>query len=266
MMNRKELAVAWLEATHVADLKLAASKILGAPRRAFEAEIVGKYGNGNALWGEKVFGWGRHTIALGLAEMRTGIVCLGAQEAFCGNKQWEEKYPQATAALLAVAESHAQQDPSFRGTLAYIRLTAQEAREQLQTQGFADGEVPSPSAMAEILYRNGYRLRPVVKAKPPKSPGNRRKPETDGEHAGKKNNRQQRCERYQFNGEYGCPTRAPLHRHSFCMASNPMSERCPGHYSHSKRQAYASRCHCNGCMSLFSFVQPASFFTTQVAA
>lgn len=167
-MNRKELAVTSLEATHVEDLKLAASKMLGAPRRAFEAEIVRKYCNGNALWGEKVFGWGRHTIALGLAEMRTGIVCLGAQEAFCGNKQWEEKHPQAAAALLAVAESHAQQDPSFRGPLAYTRLTAREARQQLQAQGFAQDAVPSPSAMAEILNRNGYRLRPVVKAKPQK--------------------------------------------------------------------------------------------------
>jgi hypothetical protein len=167
-MNRKELGVAPLEVAHVEDLKLAASKMLGAARRAFEAEIVRKYCDGNAVWGEKIFGWGRHTVALGLAEMRTGIVCLGAQEAFCGNKLWEEKHPLAAAALWTVAESHAQQDPSFRGPLAYTRLTAREAREQLQAQGFADSEVPSPSAMALILNRNGYRLRPVVKAKPQK--------------------------------------------------------------------------------------------------
>jgi len=75
-----------LEETHVEDLKLAAGKMLGAPRRAFEAEMVLKYCEGNARQGEQVFGWSRHTIEQGLAEKRTGVVCIGAQEAFCGNK------------------------------------------------------------------------------------------------------------------------------------------------------------------------------------
>ena len=157
-----------LEAIHVEDLKLAASKMLGAPRRAFEAEMVLKYCEGHARQGERVFGWSRHTIELGLAEKRTGMVCVGAQEAFCGNKLWEETHPEAAAALWAIAESHAQQDPSFRGTLAYTRLTARQAREQLRARGFAEEELPSPSTMADVLNRNGYRLRPVVKAKPQK--------------------------------------------------------------------------------------------------
>lgn len=157
-----------LEETHVEDLKLAAAKMLGAPRRAFEAEMVLKYCAGNARQGEQVFGWSRHTIELGLAEKRNGVVCIGAQEAFCGNKLWEETHPEAAAALLAIAESEAQQDPRFRGPLAYTRLTAQAAREQLAAAGFAEEEVPAPSTMARVLNRNGYRLRPVVKAKPQK--------------------------------------------------------------------------------------------------
>lgn len=157
-----------LEPSHVEDLKLAAGKMLGATRRAFEAEMVLKYCEGNARRGELTFGWSRHTIEAGLGEKRTGIVCLGAQEAFGGNKLWEEKHPEAAAALWAMAESQAQQDPSFRGPLAYTRLTAREARERLQAQGFGEEEVPSPSAMAEVLNRNGYRLRPVLKAKPQK--------------------------------------------------------------------------------------------------
>src|SRR5690606_777665 len=125
-----------LEEEHLADLKMAASNMLGPPRRAFEAEMVRKYCDGNARWGERVFGWSRHTIALGLAEQRTGIVCLGAQQACSGNRRWEEKHMEAAAALRTLAESHAQQDPSFRGALAYTRLTAKTAREQLQAQGF----------------------------------------------------------------------------------------------------------------------------------
>lgn len=157
-----------LDEEHMADLRLAAAKMLGAPRRAFEAEMVLKYCDGHAGRGERLFGWSRHTIELGLAERRTGIVCLGAQEAFCGNKLWEDKHPEAAAALWVLAESQAQQDPSFRGPLAYTRLTAKAAREQLQAQGFTGEDVPSPSTMADVLNRNGYRLRPVVKAKPQK--------------------------------------------------------------------------------------------------
>lgn len=157
-----------LEETHVEDLKLAAAKMLGAPRRAFEAEMVLKYCEGNARRGEQVFGWSRHTIDLGLAEKRSGMECIGAQEAFCGNKSWEVKHPEVAVALLAIAESDAQQDPGFRGPLAYTRLTARAAREQLAAAGFAEEEVPAPSTMARVLNRNGYRLRPVVKAKPQK--------------------------------------------------------------------------------------------------
>lgn len=157
-----------LEEGHLADVKLAAAKMLGPDRRAFEAEMVNKYCDGNAWHGEQVFGWSRHTIALGLAERRSGMICVGAQEAFCGNHRWEEKHPQAAQALRAIAESHAQQDPSFRGALAYTRLTAKEAREQLRAQGFAEAEVPAPCTMAAVLNRNGYRLRPVLKAKPQK--------------------------------------------------------------------------------------------------
>jgi len=157
-----------VDVSHLEDLKLAASNRLGAPRRAFQAAMALKYCAGSARQGELVFGWNRHTLALGLAEKRTGIVCLGAQEAFCGNKSWEEKHPQEATALRGLAESHSQQDPTFRTTLAYTRLTAKEALKQLSEQGFAQDALPSPSTMALVLNRNGYRLRPVVKAKPQK--------------------------------------------------------------------------------------------------
>ena len=89
--------------------------------------------------------------------------------AVCGDKLWEEKQPQAAQALWKLAEAHAQQDPSFRTTLSFTRLTAAEALKQLRAQGFAKEVLPSPSCMAEVLNRNGYRLRPVLKAKPQKN-------------------------------------------------------------------------------------------------
>jgi hypothetical protein len=77
-------------------------------------------------------------------------------------------------ALWALAELHSQQDPTFRTLLSYTRLTAAEALKQLRAQGFQEDQLPSSSTMAEVLNRNGYRLRKVLKAKPLK-----KLPETD---------------------------------------------------------------------------------------
>jgi hypothetical protein len=152
-----------LSPSQIADLRLAASKMTGAKRRAFEAEMTLKYCRGNPLMAEALFGWGRQTVALGLAERRTGIICLGAQAACSGRKRWEERHPQAAAALHQLADAHAQQDPTFRTSLTYTRLTAHAALEALTEQGYSPEQLPAPSTMAEVL-----------KAKPQK-----KLPETD---------------------------------------------------------------------------------------
>ena len=146
----------------------------GATRRAFQAEMTLKYCAGNARSAEAVFGWGRHTIALGLAERRTGVMCLGAQSACSGRKRWEDTQPQAAHALRQLAEAHAQQDPTFRTSVAYTRLTAAAALDALRGQGYPAVQLPAPSTMATVLNRLGFRLRKVVKAKPQK-----KIPETD---------------------------------------------------------------------------------------
>jgi Rhodopirellula transposase DDE domain len=143
-------------------------------RRSFQAAMARKYCEGSARQAERVFGWSRHTVQLGLHEQRTGVICLGAQAAFCGSRLWEEQYPEVAQALWALAEAHGQQDPTFRTVLSYTRLTAAEALKQLQAQGFPEDQLPSPSTMADVLNRNGYRLRKVVKAKPQKNSRKRR--------------------------------------------------------------------------------------------
>src|SRR5215831_2724763 len=157
-----------LRPSQIADLRLAASKMTGPTRRAFQAEMALKYCEGSPLLAETIFGWGRHTVEVGLAERCTGILCLGAQSAFSGRKRWEDTEPEAAAALYRLAETHAQQDPTFRTTLASTRLTAQSALEALGAQGYGTDQLPSPSTMAEVLSRMGFRLRTVVKAKPQK--------------------------------------------------------------------------------------------------
>ena len=59
----------------------------GPKRRAFEAEMTLKYCQGDPVQAETRFGWGRHTVEVGLAERRTGIICLGAQSAFSGRQR-----------------------------------------------------------------------------------------------------------------------------------------------------------------------------------
>src|SRR5262249_17534237 len=147
---------------------LAASPRSGPKRRAFEAEMALQYCGENPLWAETLFGWGRQTVALGLAERRTGLICLGAQAAFRGRKRWEDQHQQAAAALRHLADAHAQQDPTFRPSLTYTRLTAQAALQALREQGYSEAQLPSPSTMAEVLNRMGFRWRKVLKAKPQK--------------------------------------------------------------------------------------------------
>jgi hypothetical protein len=109
------------------DLRLAASKMTGAARRAFQAEMALQYGHSSARLAETICGWSREAVAVGLAAHRTGIRCLGAPSACRGRKRWEEPEPEAAAALRRLAEAHAQPDPTLRTPLAYTRLTAKAA-------------------------------------------------------------------------------------------------------------------------------------------
>jgi hypothetical protein len=158
-----------LHAVQIEDLKLASSKMSGAQRRSFQAAMTLSYCRGSARQAERVFGWNRDTVELGLHEQRTGVICVGAQAACCGSRLWEDQHPDVAQALWALAEAHGQQDPTFRTAQSYTRLTAAGALEQLRAQGFPEDQLPSPSTMAEVLNRNGYRLRKVVKAKPQKN-------------------------------------------------------------------------------------------------
>lgn len=158
-----------LTRSQIEDIRLAASKLTGPNRRAFQAEMALKHCQGRARLAETVFGWSRHTVQTGLAEKRTGIICVGAQSAFGGNKRWEERHPEVAAVLCQLAEEHCQQDPTFSTSIGYTRLTAAAAIEHLQAHGFSQAQIPCPSTMADVLNRLGFRLRKVVKAKPQKN-------------------------------------------------------------------------------------------------
>jgi hypothetical protein len=155
-----------LHQDYIEDICTAASKMRGAGKRSFMAEMTLKYCEGSSRKAETVFGWNRNTVETGLGEKRTGIICIGAQPAGSGRLRWEEREPEAAEVLRQIAEEHSQQDPTFKSTVAYTRLTAKAASEALKERGFADEQLPSPGCMANVLNRTGYRLRNVVKSKP----------------------------------------------------------------------------------------------------
>jgi hypothetical protein len=67
----------------------------GASRRAFQGKICQKYFEGNARKTEKILGWGRTAVQLGIEEQRSGIICVGRQSTHSGAKKREEKQPEA---------------------------------------------------------------------------------------------------------------------------------------------------------------------------
>ncbi len=158
-----------LSDSQIEDLRLAASKMNLVDRRSFQASMTLKYCEGKARLAESRFGWGRESVELGLAEQRTGIICIGAQSGYSGAKRWEDKYPAAAATLQVIAEAQSQQEGTFQSSIAYTRLTTKSALKALEDAGIEAAILPSPNGMGLILNRLGYRLRKVVKAKPKKS-------------------------------------------------------------------------------------------------
>jgi hypothetical protein len=154
--------------SHMAALRLAASHLTGPTRRAFEAEMPLQYGGGKPLRAAAVCGWGRQTVALGVAERRPGLRCLGAQAACSGRTRWAERQPQGAEARRQRAEAQAPHAPTWRTRLPSTRLTATAGVEARRAPGSGAACVPAPRPRAAGRKRLGVRWRTVVKAKPHK--------------------------------------------------------------------------------------------------
>jgi hypothetical protein len=157
-----------LSTQFITTIKDASQKLTGAKRRAFQAQVAIDYLNAKPSLAEKTFGWDRRTVALGLNELRSGMVCVDNFKAR-GNKKLEEKYPQLEADIVSLAEPESQTDPKFQTTFKYTRITAKAMRKALMDdKGWEDKNLPCEKTVGNILNRLGYRLRRVQKAKPQK--------------------------------------------------------------------------------------------------
>jgi hypothetical protein len=133
-------------------------------RRQAMAKVTIGLLNSKPRVAEDVFGWGRSTVKLGMNELRTGIVCLNDISKRCKPKT-EEKYPEMLSDIHKIMEPESQADPQLRTTLSYTNMTASSVREALLEKGWSNDKVPSVRTMSDILFRQGYRLRTVVKTK-----------------------------------------------------------------------------------------------------
>jgi hypothetical protein len=155
-------------------IRSAAQRLTGHERRSFVAEVTQTLCDDNPRQSERLFGWGRETVALGIHERDSGIRC---QESFGqrGRKRTEDHRPELIQHIRQLVEPHTQADPKLQNTFAYTRLTAKALREALIAQkGYRSEDLPSARTLQDILNRLGYRLQRIQKTKPLK-----KVPETD---------------------------------------------------------------------------------------
>jgi len=147
-------------------IRSAARRLTGHQRRLFIAEVTDKRCGGKTRRSERLFGWGRQTAALGLAERQAGIRCQGSFSRR-GRKRTEDNNPKLAQDIRELVEPHAMADPKLKNAFAYTRLTAKALRQALITQkGYYDADLPSDRTLQQVLNRLGYRLRRIQKTKP----------------------------------------------------------------------------------------------------
>lgn len=170
-MEGQEVYLMSLEPNSTAAVQLikeAARKLTGGKRRAFEAQTTQELLGGSARRAETVFGWSRHTVTLGLHELRTGIRC---QERFAdrGHRRTEEQDPRLVEAIHRLAQPQSQVDPQFKSPFLYTRMSAAAMRQALIDQeGYAAEDLPTVRTISTIMNRLNYRLRSVQKSRPAK--------------------------------------------------------------------------------------------------
>jgi hypothetical protein len=149
-------------------IRRAATLRTGHKRRRFQAEMALPYCDGSARHAETTFGWGRDAVHTGLNELRSGIRCVDAF-GLRGRKPTEECDPALEGHIRRRVDPHAQADPTFQTPFADTRITARAVRDALLAIPERAGPVPSRQTVGDILNRLGYRLRPVLKARPEKN-------------------------------------------------------------------------------------------------
>lgn len=142
------------------------NKLKGSDRRVALASVSKVIGKGGQTFVAQEFNVSRDTIRKGLHELNSGITVVDAFNAR-GRKKIEEKLPNLLRDIKDIVDSQSQNDPNFKTTRIFTRLTVKEVRNQLIKQkGYADKELPTNQTLNNKINRMGYHLKKVRKLKP----------------------------------------------------------------------------------------------------
>ena len=121
----------------------AVKRLQGYERREYQAHIALEYLQGNARKTERVMGWGRDALTLGMKEIETGIRCIHRYKD-TGRKRTEDKIETLSEDIRTIVDPQTQADPSMKsGTLTYTRVTSKALRGALiKDKGYSDEELP----------------------------------------------------------------------------------------------------------------------------
>jgi hypothetical protein len=148
-------------------LRLAASRLSGAFRRTFLAEVCLELCDGVPRKTERRFGWARETVAKGITERHLDTDQLASVKSNNrGRPRSEDANPQLAIDIRLIVEPYTQSDPELKTQRAYTNLSAKEVRQALLDRGHAKSEVPSERTLRDILNRMNYRLKRIQKGKP----------------------------------------------------------------------------------------------------
>jgi len=137
----------------------AAKKLTGHRKRDFIAKVTEDYLEGSARQAERVFGWKRQSVQLGLHERRSGLICEDNYRGR-GSHKTEVKLPNLEVDIRALVDGQAQADPKFQSMFCYARISARAVREALiNEKGYPEEQLPTRQTIGEILNRLGYRLK-----------------------------------------------------------------------------------------------------------
>jgi hypothetical protein len=133
-------------------------------RRSAMGDVAETILDGKPRVAEDVFGWNRSTVALGINEFRTKIVCVNDISSRRKPKI-EEKNPRLLSDIIEIMNPQSQAESHLRTTLLYTNMTAKAVYEALLEKGWSEETLPTRQTISNLLDRHNYRLRSVAKAR-----------------------------------------------------------------------------------------------------
>jgi hypothetical protein len=133
-------------------------------RRSAKGDVTLTLLEGRSRTAEDSFGWCRESVAVGIKESQSGIICLNDISSR-HRKRVEFKDTKLMDAIIEIITPHAHAEPRLRTDLIYTNMTAQKVRDTLVEKGWSIENLPTRRTISNILNRHGYRLRTVAKSK-----------------------------------------------------------------------------------------------------